>query len=72
MPLINLLPHANRVRRVHVIDKGESLSFVRLQYTNQNNEWYEIELPLREAMHLQELLDRAAREPQFDSLLRNL
>ena len=73
MPLVKILPFADHVRRVCVIEhKDQNVPFVRLQYTSSNNEWYEIELPLPEAIRLQNLLERAGKERQFDSVLRNL
>ena len=69
MPLIYLLPHADRITRVCVArQKDRERPFIKIQYTNPDREWFEIELSHHEASHLHKLLEMACKEPRFDSL----
>jgi len=63
------LPNVDRIRGIR-LSKGESpqKSTVFLQYTDRNNEWYETEIPLLDALYLLNLLEGMSREQGYDHL----
>ena len=71
MALVTKLPNVDRIRGIE-LSRSESPqeSKVSLQYSDQNNEWYETEMSLLDALYLLNLLEAMSREQGYDDLRR--
>ena len=65
----HLLPSVGRIQSVVLIpDLDPTKAKVDLQYTDRNNEWCQVEMPLLDALYLLTLLEGMSREQGLDYL----
>lgn len=65
---INQLPAVDQIERVHYERSSlPSETRVFVEYTDRQNEWHELEIPLPDAMYLLNLLRQIEREAGFNT-----
>ena len=71
---MNLLPKADRIQGIAYVPsplRDPKADLVRLQYTDRTEQnWYQLEIPLLEALHLLNALHSMATEQNFAELAK--